>query len=233
MPAEIPNILLFLVFEFLVFFTAIRIVYLITKNYKKSYSRIELVLGWISVSIILTSIIPSIFSFLKYNGIWQYIAIIAIICLILHLSKKSELIKYKKFLVLQFNNIFNFISDWRFLVTVAIIVPFFLVRIAPTSNTDDLYTLNFAFEWIFNQQTPYHRAFTYVPFWEMSFLPSLVISSSDNFLWLNSFKTLIIIGLGTYLIENQLICLNFLFGPQSYHQFFILSCGLVGYILVH
>jgi len=210
MPAEILNIILFLIFEFLVIFTAIRIVYLITKNNKKNYSRIELVLGWISVSLILTSIIPSIFSFLKYNGIWQYFTIIVLICLILHLSKKSELIKYKNFLVIKFNNIFDLFLDWRFLVTVAIIVPFFLVRIAPMSNTDDLYTLNFAFEWIFNQQTPYHRAFTYVPFWEISFLPSLVISSTDNFLWLNSFKTLIIIGLGTYLIGKSINLPKFL-----------------------
>src|SRR3989304_3230858 len=133
--------ILFFVFEFVVIFTSIRIVYLITKNNKKNYSEIELVLGWISVSLIITSIIPTIFSFLKYNGIWQYLAIIILICFILHFNKKSELIKYKNFLLLKFNNIFNFLSNWKFLITIAIIMPFILVRIAPATFFDVLYIL--------------------------------------------------------------------------------------------
>ena len=193
MPAEISNIILFFVFEFLVLFTSIRIIYLITKNNKKNYSEIELVVGWISVSLIITSIIPTIFSFLKYNGIWQYFAIIILICIILHFNKKSELINYKNFLLLKFNNIFNFLSNWKFLISIGIIIPFILVRIAPASAPDDLYMLNFLFHWMFNEHTPYFRAFYYVRFWELSFLPSMVISSSDNFLWLNSFKSMIII----------------------------------------
>jgi len=202
--AELTNITFFFIFEFFVLFTGIRIIYLITKNIKKNFSEVELVICWIATSLIISSIIPTFFSFLKFNGIWQYLVFSAIICLILHLSNKSELGKYKNFLVHTFNIIFGYLSDWRPLLIIGIILPFILVVIRPTNVVDDLYFMNYAFDWMLNQETPYENPYHYVVAWEISFLPSMVITSTDNFLWLNSFKALLIISLGTYLIGKTI-----------------------------
>jgi len=203
MPADLINILLFFIFEFFVFFSGIRIVYLFTQNYKKN-SNIEIILAGISISLIITSLVPTIFSFMQFNGIWQYLLFSLSIFLILHLGKKSNLINYKNFLYNVFKNIISNILDWKVLIIIGAALPFIVIVIAPTSLTDDLFTMNYTFDWMSNQETPYERAYRYVPLWEISFLPSMVITSTDNFLWLNSFKTLILIGLGTYLIGRTI-----------------------------
>jgi len=111
MSAELTNIIFFFIFEFFVLFTGIRIIYLITKNIKKNFSEVELVISWMAISLIISSIIPTVFSFLKFNGIWQYLVFSAIICLIFHLSNKSELNKYKNFLINTFNIILDEYAD--------------------------------------------------------------------------------------------------------------------------
>jgi len=230
MSAELTNITFFFIFEFFVLFTGIRIIYLITKNIKKNFSEVELVICWIAISLIISSIIPTFFSFLKFNGIWQYLVFSAIICLILHLSNKSELNKYKNFLINTFNNIFGYLSDRKVLLIIGIMLPFILVVIHPTDLGDDLFTMNFAFDWMFNQETPYQRPYNYVAAWEMSFLPSMVITNTDNFLWLNSFKALIIISLGTYLIGKTIKLPKYLiwssvFSSIIFFQFWDWSLG--------
>jgi len=203
MPAEIYSIILFFIFELLVFFSALRIVYLFTQNNKKN-SNIEIILAGISISFLITSLVPTILSFMKFNGIWQYLIFSLLIFIILHIGKKSQLINYKNFLYDFLKNTLIFLMDWRVLVIIGTLLPFIFINIKPTHLSDDLYALNFAFDWMFNLETPYERAFKYVTQWEISFLPSMVITSTDNFLWLNSFKAVILIGLGTYLIGKTI-----------------------------
>jgi len=203
MPADVYNIILFFIFELFIFFSAVRVSYIVINKLKQN-SEVELILSWIAFSFIITSLIATTLSFMKFNGIWQYLLFSLLIFIILHLDKKSKLINYKIFLYESFKNIFKNILDWKLLLLIGVILPFIFVMIKPTSLTDDLYTMNFVFDWMFNQETPYDRAFEYVPLWEISFLPSLVITSTDNFLWLNSFKTLAAIGLGIYLIGKTI-----------------------------
>jgi len=203
MPADVYSIILFFIFELFVFFSALRIVYLFTQNNKKN-SNIEIILAGISISFLITSLVPTILSFMKFNGIWQYLIFSLLILIILHIGKKSQLTNYKNFLYDFLKNTLIFLMDWRVLVIIGILLPFIFLNIKPTHLSDDLYALNFAFDWMFNLETPYERAFKYVTHWEISFLPSMVITSTDNFLWLNSFKAVILIGLGTYLIGKTI-----------------------------
>lgn len=204
MSVEFSNLALFLIFETFIMMSSIRIFYFITKNIESKINEIKLVIGWISISIILSGIISTIFSFATYNGINQYLITSIILVIVLHISKKSELFTFKEYLYTVFNNVFVKIFDWRVLVVIGALLPVLFISIRPSSTADDLATLNFMFDWIFNESTPFIRPFNYVPFWELSHLPSMTISNSDNFFWLNSFKPMIIIGLGTFLIGRTI-----------------------------
>jgi len=69
---------------------------------------------------------------------------------------------------------------------------------------DSILLLNSMLEYTFNQTDPYTRTMMGVPTWDLAYLPSIIISNSDSFFWVNSFKPLIIIGLGAYLIGREL-----------------------------
>jgi len=204
MAAEIINIIILICYEVLILFSCIRLTYFVTKRYQKKIAIPELVLIWTSLNLVLNFTIPSIFSFIQFNGIIQYLVTAVLIFSVLHINKKSELKIYKENILKIFNNIFVKIVEWKVLVIVILLLPFTLFSLRPVSDTDSLSVLNFLLEWYFNQNNPYFRAWEYVPVWELAYLPSLVISNSDNFFWLTSFKPMIILGLGTYLIGREL-----------------------------
>lgn len=94
----------------------------------------------------------------------------------------------------MFNSIFNKMFDWKIIVIVSVLIPLILYSMRPLSDFDSVLTLNFMFDYMFNKITSYSSAWNYVPLWDLSYLPTMIISKSDNFFWLNSFKPLIIIG---------------------------------------
>ena len=204
MMADLINIILLIGFEFFIFLSSIRLTYFITKKYDKKFLDAELIIVWVSINLGFNFIITSIFSFVQFNGPIQYIVTSLVIFSILHINKKFELKTYKDFLINTFNNIFEKILDWKVLIIIIILLPVILYSIRPIGSTDSLVLMNYLMDWSFNQYDPYTRAWSYVPLWELSYLPQLIISNSDNFFWLNSFKPIIIVGLGTYLIGREL-----------------------------
>jgi len=185
-------------------FSSIRFFYLISKNYTEKILDAELVIIWISIGVIFNFIIPTFFSFIQYNGIAQYLGTAALIALILHLNVKSEFTVYKKYLSTKFNSISKKMLDWKVLVIFAVLLPVLLWTLRPPGNFDAMGLMNFMLDWMNNLSIPYERAHHYVPVWELAYLPSMVISNSDSFLWFNSLKPIIILGLGTYLIGRQI-----------------------------
>lgn len=202
--ADISNILLLIIYEFFIIFSSVRITYLFTKNFNEKILASENVLSWIIIGLILNFLIVSFFSFLQYNGIIQYLLASFLIVFVLHIDKKSQFITYKNYLLKTFNSFFNKMLDWKIIVIVLALLPLILYSMRPVSDFDSLNSLNFMFNYMFNDLTPYSSAWNYVPLWELSYLPAMTISQSDNFFWLNSFKPLIILGLATYLIGREI-----------------------------
>jgi len=101
MTADISNIILLIIYESFIIFSSIRITYFVTKKFQDKLLAAELIAAWISIGLVLNFIIPSIFSFLQYNGIIQYLLTSFLIVLILHIDKKSQLIIYKNYLVIH------------------------------------------------------------------------------------------------------------------------------------
>jgi len=60
------------------------------------------------------------------------------------------------------------------------------------------------FEWINNTINPYTITAEFSAFWELAFVPSILITNSDSFLWVTSFKPLFIIGFASYLVGRKI-----------------------------
>lgn len=74
----------------------------------------------------------------------------------------------------------------------------------PVDELDSLGNLHWMMGWLTNQTTPYEFAFHYVPFWELTYLPGLVLTRSDAFIWLQSLKPVALAGLLLWLIAAEL-----------------------------
>jgi len=204
MTAELSNVIFLLVFEVFIFFSSVRLLYFTTKKFQSKIIDAELVLSWVSIGIILNVIIVTIFSFSLNNGLVQYVLTSFIIFILLHINKKTELVIYKDYLVKTFNLVFKKLLDWKILLIFSLLIPFIALAIRPVTGFDSLLLMNSMLEYTFNQIDPYTRTMMGVPTWDLAYLPSIIISNSDSFFWVNSLKPLIIIGLGTYLIGKEL-----------------------------
>jgi len=234
MVVDFSGIIFLTIFEFLILLSSIRFFYLITKNYENKVDA-ESVISWISFSLILTIIITSFFSFIQNNGIVQYLTVVALFTLILHVNKKSELSVYKKYLVNTFTNIFGKILNWKTIIIISALLPVLFISMRPIDSYDSLYFLTFMLDWSFNQEIPYVRGFDYPPIWELSYIPSIILTKSDNFFWINSVKPLILIALGTYLIGREIKFPKFLiwasiFSSVLYFQFWLDTANSIGTI---
>jgi len=225
MSADFPSIVLFIIFEFLILLSSIRFFYLITKNCKNTVDA-ESIISWISFSLIITILIASLLSFSQNNGVIQYLTIAVLITIILHINKKSELLFYLNYLVKTFTNIFMKILNWKTIIIISALLPVLFITMKPIDSADSLYFLTFMLDWSYNQEIPYVRGYDYPPVWELSYIPSIVLTTSDNFFWVNSFKPLIIVALGTYLIGREIKLPNLIiwasvFSSVLYFQFWV------------
>lgn len=202
MTVDIANIAFFAIFEVCIFFTSVRITYFLLSNLEPS--KIQLAIVWLVCDIIISSTIAEIFSFVHYNGSSQYVISSVILVFSLHMVKKSNLKQYKDFLVGIFDNLFTNILNWKMIVAFSFFLPILLWVIRPIDETDSLFVLNYMFGWISNNSTPYVMQANYVAFWELTYLPSMIITHTDNFLWLASFKSIILAGLTAYLVGRQI-----------------------------
>jgi len=233
MAADISNIILLIIYEFFIIFSSVRITYLFTKKFNEKILVAENVIAWITIGLILNIIIVSIFSFLQFNGIIQYLLASFSIVVILHIEKKSQLIIYKNYLLKTFNSTFNKMLDWKIIVIVSALLPVILFSMRPLSDFDSLNLLNYMFPYITNENIPYTSAWNYVPLWELSYLPTMIISKSDNFFWIISFMPLMIIGLTTYLIGREINLPKYLiwisiFSSILYFKIWITASGSIG-----
>jgi len=93
---------------------------------------------------------------------------------------------------------------WKIVIIFIAIIPMLWWGLVPPDDTDSLYLLNFNLAWTTNQLTPYYNWFNYQPLHQLSFVPSMVITSSDNYFWFSMIKPVILLGLVTYAIGNEL-----------------------------
>jgi hypothetical protein len=91
---------------------------------------------------------------------------------------------------------------WPLLAALA--VPVILTGFRPVEEIDSINYLHYLIDWMGNRGNPYDFANYYVPFWELSFLPSWTVTRLDVFFPLVALKPVILMGLGLWLIGREL-----------------------------
>ncbi|MEO7649493.1 MAG: hypothetical protein ABIZ80_03430, partial [Bryobacteraceae bacterium] len=79
-----------------------------------------------------------------------------------------------------------------------------VLSIRPIEEGDSLYNLHYIMGWVQNRTTPYQFAYNYVPFWELSFVPGIVLVHGDSFFWFQSLKPVLLLGVLLLLIAREL-----------------------------
>jgi len=205
MSIDILTILIFLFYEIVVLFSSIRLFFIIAvKNSDSTISIEKSVIGWIALSILLSVSIASVFSFMQFNGQIQYLLGASVLLVGLHVIKKSSLNDFFSYVKKTSYKISKSAFNWKIIVIFILVLPMLWFGSKPSSSADTLGFLNPTIEWSKNQLTPYTNLANYIPFNQLSWIPSIVITSSDNYFWLSMIKPIILLGLVTYTIGNVL-----------------------------
>jgi len=205
MSADIWSILFFLFFEVALFFSSTRLFYIVVSEKSKNRFTVEKsIIGWLSISIILSVSIASFFSFMKFNGQVQYIIAALGILALTYALQRSNLYDYFRYLRDTLYKITKSSFNWRIVIIFIILLPMLWWGLKPSNSTDTLDFLNPTLAWSKNELTPYSNWANYIPFNQLSWVPSIVISSSDNYFWLSMIKPIILLGLVTYAIGTEL-----------------------------
>jgi len=87
---------------------------------------------------------------------------------------------------------------------VALAAVLLAVVLRPVEEIDSLYNLHYVLGWLSNDFTPFRFAYNYVPFWELTYLPGLLLAQSDAFLWFESLKAVALVGLLLFVLAREL-----------------------------
>ena len=86
----------------------------------------------------------------------------------------------------------------------ALTAPLLLLSFRPVEEIDSINYLHYLIDWMANRATPYTFATHYVAFWELSFLPSWMVTRVDLFFPLLALKAVVLLGLGAWLAGREL-----------------------------
>jgi hypothetical protein len=89
-------------------------------------------------------------------------------------------------------------------IVAALLVPLAFLSFHPVDEIDSINYLHYLIEWMANRTTPYDFATYYVAFWELSFLPSWVVTRVDLFFPLLALKSVVLFALAAWLLGREL-----------------------------
>ena len=87
---------------------------------------------------------------------------------------------------------------------VALAAPLVVLACRPVEEIDSINYLHYLIDWMANRATPYTFATNYVAFWELSFLPSWMLTGVDLFFPLLAMKAIALLALGLWLVGREL-----------------------------
>jgi hypothetical protein len=89
-------------------------------------------------------------------------------------------------------------------IVIAVLVPLAFLSFHPVDEIDSINYLHYLIEWMANRSTPYDFATYYVAFWELSFLPTWVVTGVDFFFPLLALKSVALFALAAWLLGREL-----------------------------
>jgi hypothetical protein len=161
------------------FFTAIRLA-----NRFGRRSAVERWLLILAIQVTLESSVAALFSFAHFNHAWLYwLVLVGLACWPGKLCKPRAL---------------------PYLPQLALFTPLILLSFRPVEEIDSINYLHFLIDWMGNRANPYTFASNYVAFWELSFLPTWIVTHVDNFFPLLALKAVALLALAAWLVGREL-----------------------------
>ncbi|SPE41773.1 membrane hypothetical protein [Candidatus Sulfopaludibacter sp. SbA3] len=96
-----------------------------------------------------------------------------------------------------------FRARYALAVLAALLAPLVLLSFHPVDEIDSINYLHYLIEWMANRSTPYDFATYYVAFWELSFLPTWMVTRVDLFFPLLELKSLVLLALAAWLLGRE------------------------------
>lgn len=203
MVLEVSGYLLFLLYEFSIFVACLNIFYRIGKN--EDITTLKLIVLVIATSMVVSSLISTMFSFLQIHSLEYYLlAAVALAAALSFSVLKNDFRQYRIFVSSLINSVFESFASRKNLVFLLLLLPLLFNIIKLPGDIDSLAVMNSILPIAGNQINPYVFYYNYVAFWELSYIPSMAITGSDSFFWLDSIKPVILIGLGSYMVGRTL-----------------------------
>jgi hypothetical protein len=191
----------YIYWELCLLLASVRLAYIC--GWKEEAHRSELMLAWLSISIVLSSWIASFYSFALLNSSVSYLAAATLVLVLLYARNPSRLKSDICSLLSLFDRPVIEKGFFPLAISAALCVPVLLMSMRPVDETDSFYYLNFMLNWLNNRTIPYEFYRNYPAFWQVTYMPGLAITRSDAFFWLTSLKPVIIVCLGIYCIGRE------------------------------
>jgi len=93
---------------------------------------------------------------------------------------------------------------WPVPLAAAVALPLVLASFHPVREIDSVNYLHYLIEWMANRATPYSFATYYVAFWELSFLPTWIVTRVDLFFPVLALKSVAVLALAAWLAGGEL-----------------------------
>ena len=162
----------------------------------------EHLLALLAIELTLEASLAGIFSFLGLNSPPAY-WIAAALCLLAALSSRAG-----RDTLAPFARAFSRLEIFRYPrttgIVAALLVPLCFLSFRPVEEIDSINYLHYLIEWMANRATPYTFATNYVAFWELSFLPSWMVTGVDLFFPLLALKAVLLLALAIWLAGREL-----------------------------
>jgi hypothetical protein len=159
----------------------------------------EQLLAVLALDVTLEASCAGLFSFLGINGTTLYWAAVAF-CLLASIPARATLRQFWR--TLSRLEIFRYPRTSG--VGLSLLVPLFFLAFRPVEEIDSVNYLHYLIEWMANRATPYTFATNYVAFWELSFLPTWMVTRVDLFFPLLALKAVVLLALAAWLAGREL-----------------------------
>lgn len=204
---DLVSRLLYLIFETILFLAAYRITRLFAKRFALAYLPGEAVIIVLSTGLILSALIGSAASFLKINSALTYFLTASAVLILCYKASLKTLVDDLRVIYAKLTSLSG--SSGRILAVIVlslIFIPPIIQNIKPVNDPDSILSLTSMLAWFHNQATPYTIVWynSYPTFWELAYMPAMVITRSDHFIWWVTFKALVLFGFTIYGVSRLL-----------------------------
>lgn len=153
-------------------------------------------LAVLAIEVTLESSIAAIFSFTRINSPAAYWAVAAACAAFAGLAGRPAFAFHAKPP--------ESVARWHFAALAALALPLVCLSFHPVEEIDSINYLHYLIDWMGNRATPYTFATSYVAFWELSFLPTWMVTGMDAFFPLLALKSVVLLALAAWLVGREL-----------------------------